>query len=66
VSKAVVESRLWSAQAPDGGIYDDYCGTSSAAKNNPRCRSGRPGYAKETNEGAPLVLLAYGRNIWKQ
>lgn len=66
VQKALVESRLWSAQAPDGGIYDDYCGTSLGAKNNPRCRSGRPGYTKETNEGAPLVLLAYGRNIWRR
>lgn len=58
VSKAALERTLWSAQSDDGGFWTNYCA--------PTYCGGRrlPTFAKETNEIAPLVLLAYGPNIW--
>lgn len=61
VSKAEIEQRLWAAQSITGGIWTKYCGRAAA-----RCRnSDIPPVAKQTNEIAPLVLIAYGPNIWK-
>ena len=61
VPKAEIEQRLWSAQAPRGGIWTNYCGRAGSSF----CRGAPvPPFAKQTNEIAPLVLLAYGRNIW--
>jgi hypothetical protein len=61
VSKSAIERRLWGSQSPTGGIWTNYCGASAAA----RCTGNIPPMAKQTNEIAPLVLLAYGPNIWK-
>ena len=61
VPKAEVEQRIWSAQAPSGGIWTNYCGRASSSF----CRGAPvPRFAKQTNEIAPLVLIAYGKNIW--
>jgi hypothetical protein len=59
VAKADIEARLWSAQSADGGIWTNYCSASEDCG-----RSGIPTSAKLTNEIAPLILLAYGANIW--
>lgn len=61
VPKASIEQKLWSSQSPSGGIWTNYCGDAGAEK----CGLGSiPKIAKQTNEIAPLVLLAYGNNIW--
>jgi hypothetical protein len=61
VAKAAIEQSLWSAQAPGGGVWTNYCASAGAS----RCQGGPvPAFAKQTNEIAPLVLLAYGKNIW--
>jgi hypothetical protein len=53
VARAAVEAALWKCQASDGGMWTNYTA------------GGRIGsLAKETCEIAPLVLLAYGNNIW--
>jgi hypothetical protein len=62
VPKALIEHRLWSAQSASGGIWSNYCGDADDSKCAPGATL--PGMAKQTNEIAPLVLLAYGRNIW--
>ena len=61
VAKAAIEQRLWAAQSPTGGIWTNYCGGGGA-----KCEgaNGIPRIAKTTNEISPLVLLAYGRNVW--
>ena len=61
VSKAAIEQKLWAAQSPSGGIWTNYCGASATV----RCTAGVPPVAKQTNEIAPLVLLAYGPDIWR-
>jgi hypothetical protein len=61
VPKASIEQKLWSAQSPSGGIWTNYC----AGTGIENCGTGSiPNIAKQTNEIAPLVLLAYGKNIW--
>lgn len=57
VTKADVEQRLWKAQAGSGGVWTNYC-------EGPQCAAYIPATAKLTNEIAPLVLLAYGPNVW--
>jgi hypothetical protein len=65
VPKASIESRLWSAQSASGGIWTNTCGDPP----NPSrwCAGGAkvPAIAKQTNEISPLVLLAYGPDIWQ-
>jgi hypothetical protein len=61
VAKAVIEQRLWSTQSATGGMWTNYCGAQS---RYPNCPPAPPTMAKQTNEIAPLVLLAYGKNIW--
>jgi hypothetical protein len=61
VAKAALEQRLWSSQSATGGIWTNYCGGQS---KYPNCPPAPPTIAKQTNEIAPLVLLAYGKNIW--
>jgi hypothetical protein len=64
VAKSAIEQRLWGAQSHTGGIWTNYCG--DGTENGGLCASGRriPAVAKQTNELAPLTLLAYGLNIW--
>ncbi len=64
VAKAAIEQRLWSAQSPTGGIWTNYC--VDAREGDRLCLPGQkiPVFAKQTNELAPLVLLAYGPDIW--
>jgi hypothetical protein len=64
VAKAAIEQRLWGAQSQTGGIWTNYCG--DRAENDRLCAPGQriPQVAKQTNELAPLVLLAYGLDIW--
>jgi hypothetical protein len=65
VAKGAMEQRLWSAQSQTGGIFTNYCGGN--AEGRFQCIAGQnvPGFAKQTNEIAPIVLLAYGANIWR-
>jgi hypothetical protein len=65
VSETAVEKRLWSAQSRDGGMFTNTCG--DPPNPNPWCAGGGkvPVNAKETNEISPLVLLAYGPDIWQ-
>ncbi len=59
VTKSAIEQKLWASQSPSGGIWTNYC-------EGANCADGfTPSIAKQTNEIAPLVLLAYGPNIWK-
>jgi hypothetical protein len=65
VTKASIENRLWSAQSDAGGIWTNTCGD---PPNSSRWCNGAgklPTVAKQTNEIAPLVLLAYGPNLWQ-
>jgi hypothetical protein len=64
VAKSSIERELWNAQSSTGGFWTNYCGA-TAAGSRP-CSAGQkiPAFAKQTNEIAPLVLLAYGPNIW--
>ena len=59
VQKAQLEQKLWSAQSPSGGMWSNYCSPDASD-----CKLNIPAIAKQTNEVAPLVLLAYGSNIW--
>lgn len=61
VPKAAIEQKLWSSQSATGGMWTNYCGGQS---KYPNCPPAPPTMAKQTNEIAPLVLLAYGKNIW--
>jgi len=63
VVKASIEQKLWSAQSSSGGVWTNYCGEAGGGKCD---HGGIPRFAKQTNEIAPLVLLAYGRNIWSK
>ena len=61
VAKSAIERRLWRNQSASGGIWTIYC---DAVDSGDCSGSGIPSTAKLTNEIAPLVLLAYGANIW--
>jgi hypothetical protein len=61
VRKAAIEQKLWSTQSPSGGIWTNYCGDAAVEECGPGSIAKM---AKQTNEIAPLVLLAYGKNIW--
>jgi hypothetical protein len=65
VTKASIENRLWRAQSDAGGMWTNTCG--DPPNPNRWCNNGAklPSIAKQTNEIAPLVLLAYGPNLWK-
>ena len=58
VSKSSIEQKLWASQSSTGGIWSNYCSGDNCGGDF------IPGIAKQTNEIAPLVLLAYGPNIW--
>ena len=63
-----IETQLWILQGNNGGIWDVYCAFDGKAPCNVNPSGGSTGIsnvAKQTNEIAPLVLLAYGANIWK-
>jgi hypothetical protein len=64
VAKASIERELWNTQSATGGLWTNYCG--ETAVDNLLCSPGQkiPTVAKQTNELAPLALLAYGPNIW--
>jgi hypothetical protein len=61
VSKAPIEQKIWLTQSASGGIWSNYCSGAGTRKCNLQAI---PRMAKQTNEIAPLILLAYGRNIW--
>ena len=63
VPKASIERKLWSSQSSSGGIWTNYCGAAGIRTCGP---GSIPPIAKQTNEIAPLVLLAYGKNIWSK
>ncbi len=65
VSKAAIESRLWGAQSASGGIWTVYCGDKADGRRWCGDDNKVPGFAKQSNEIAPLVLLAYGRDLWQ-
>lgn len=64
-----IEARLWALQDPGfGGVWDTYCATPGSPKWclpwPPIAPAGLPNAAKLEHELSPLVLSAYGANVW--